>query len=82
MIGLRLVAAMPDRFRGVVLSNGMLPLGRGLTPMHAAWRKFTKTSPRFRPEQVISRLIQRKLTPKEIRAYAAPFRDETYSNHD
>ena len=81
MIGLRLVAAMPNRFRGVVLANGMLPLGYGLTPIHAAWRKFTKTSSRFFPEKVISRLIQRKLTPEEIRAYGAPFHDESYSNY-
>eukprot|EP01035_Chromulina_nebulosa_P001641 gene1641-2210_t len=45
LIGLRLVAAMPDRFAGVVLSNGGLPEGQ---PAPTAIKLYGATDIRFR----------------------------------
>ena len=46
LLGLRLVAAQPDRFAGVVAANTFLPTGDG-TPSDAflAWQKFSQEVP-------------------------------------
>ena len=48
LIGLRLVAAQPDRFARVVVGNTGLPNGQG-EPSQAflAWQNFSQTSPTF-----------------------------------
>lgn len=73
LVGLRLVAAMPDRFAGVVLSNGGLPEGQDPPAAFAAWRRFSRWSPVFPIGGILQRATKRDLSPAEIAAYDAPF---------
>ncbi len=87
LIGLRLAAELEDRFAAVVVGNGGLPdadtSGFGLRQLpnvlaFLTWRTFA----RFWPTLPISRLLQfatqRTLDAEELRAYDAPFPDESY----
>jgi len=73
LIGLRLVAAMPDKFAGVVLSNGGLPAGQEPPKAFAAWRRFAKYSPVFPIGGIIQRATTTELSNKEVAAYNAPY---------
>ena len=79
LIGLRLVAAMPDRFARVVTSNTALPTGdRPLGPAFAAWRTFSQEVPDFRAGRIVHGGTVTKLTEAEQAAYDAPFPDDSY----
>ncbi|TMM50187.1 haloalkane dehalogenase [Qipengyuania marisflavi] len=73
LIGLRLLAEMPERFAGVVLSNGGLPEGQDPPAAFAAWRLFAKTSPVFPIGGLIQRATTTELSEAEVAAYDAPF---------
>jgi haloalkane dehalogenase len=79
LLGLRLAAENPDRFRAIVLGNGMLPTGD--QPMPKAfklWKNFAVYSPWFPIARIIATGSFRKLGPDEKRAYDAPFPDKKY----
>ncbi|MBU7579086.1 MAG: haloalkane dehalogenase [Porphyrobacter sp.] len=78
LIGLRLVAAMPQRFRAVALSNGGLPEGGPAPRAFAIWRAFSKWSPLFPIGKIIAKGTKRGLSAEEIAAYDAPFPDASY----
>ncbi len=78
LIGLRLVAEMPDRFSGVVLSNGGLPEGGPAPRAFAIWRAFSQWSPIFPIGKIVSTGTKRGLTGSEIAAYNAPFPSGVY----
>ncbi len=78
LIGLRLVAEMPDRFKGVVLSNGGLPEGGPAPRAFAIWRAFSKWSPLFPIGRIVNAGTKRGLSPAEIAAYNAPFPSSAY----
>jgi haloalkane dehalogenase len=78
LIGLRLVAEMPDRFAGVVLSNGGLPEGGPPPRAFAIWRAFSKWSPFFPIGRIVNAGAKRALSAAEIAAYDAPFPDSRY----
>jgi haloalkane dehalogenase len=78
LIGLRLVAAMPERFSGVVLSNGGLPEGGPPPRAFAIWRAFSRWSPLFPIGKIVAKGTKRALSPAEIAAYDAPFPDARY----
>jgi len=78
LIGLRLVAEMPERFSGVVLSNGGLPAGQDAPRAFALWRAFSKWSPFFPIGKIIAKGTKRQLSGAEIAAYDAPFPDASY----
>ncbi|HMO77350.1 MAG TPA: haloalkane dehalogenase, partial [Sphingopyxis sp.] len=73
LIGLRLVAEMPERFAGVALSNGGLPEGQPAPRAFAIWRAFSRLSPVFPVGRIVNAGAKRLLTPAEIAAYDAPF---------
>jgi haloalkane dehalogenase len=73
LIGLRLVAEMPDRFAGVALSNGGLPEGQTPPRAFAIWRAFARYSPVFPIGKIIHRGALQRLSEAEIAAYDAPF---------
>lgn len=73
LIGLRLVAEMPDRFAGVALSNGGLPEGQAAPRAFAIWRMFALYSPVFPIGRIINAGTRRDLSAAEIAAYDAPF---------
>lgn len=78
LVGLRLLTAMPERFSGVVLSNGGLPEGGPAPLAFAIWRAFSQWSPLFPIGKIISKGTKRGLSPEEIAAYDAPFPDTGY----
>ena len=78
LIGLRLVAAMPDRFARLVIANTGLPTGSGFSEGFAAWLKFSQEVPVFPVGMIVNGGCQRELTAAEIAAYDAPFPDESY----
>lgn len=78
LIGLRLVAAMPERFARVIVANTGLPTGHGATPAFEAWRTFSQTVPTFPTSQIVKGGSLRELTQAERDAYDAPYPDESY----
>ncbi len=78
LIGLRLVAAFPDRFARVVVSNTGLPVGTGATDGFRAWLDFSQNVPVFPVGMIVNGGCHRDLSPAEVAAYDAPFPDETY----
>jgi haloalkane dehalogenase len=78
LIGLRLVAAFPDRFAGVVVANTGLPVGTGWTEGFKAWLTFSQTVPEMPIGVIVNGGALRDLSPEEIAAYDAPFPDESF----
>ena len=79
LVGLRLVAAAPERFDRVVIGNTGLPTGDG-TPSEAFmnWQKFSQESPVFPIGMIVNGGSATDLAPEVIAAYDAPFPDDTY----
>lgn len=78
LIGLRLVAAMPERFARVVAANTGLPVGSGLTPAFERWLQFSQSVPELPIADIVAMATVRKLSAAERAAYLAPFPDESY----
>jgi haloalkane dehalogenase len=78
LIGLRLLAEMPDRFVGVALSNGGLPEGGRAPRAFALWRAFSQWSPVFPIGRIVAAGVRRTLSDAEIAAYDAPFPSAAY----
>ncbi|TMD97943.1 MAG: alpha/beta fold hydrolase [Chloroflexi bacterium] len=79
LIGLRLVAEMPDRFARVVAANTFLPTGdRDPGPAFHAWRRFSQETPRFHAGGIVKGGCVSDLSPEVIAAYDAPFPDDRY----
>jgi haloalkane dehalogenase len=80
LIGLRLVAAHPDRFHRVVTANTFLPTGdRPPTDAFLAWRQFSQTSPKFEIGRIVAGGCVRPVAAEVVAAYNAPFPDDTYA---
>lgn len=79
LIGLRLVAAAPERFARFVVSNTGLPDGRG-TPSDAflSWQKFSQSTPDFAVGVLLDMATVTALSPEVQAAYDAPFPDDSY----
>lgn len=78
LIGLRLVAAFPERFAGVIAGNTGLPTGNGLTEGFKAWLAFSQSVPQMPIGMLLNGGSKRELSAAEQAAYDAPFPDETY----
>lgn len=78
LIGLRMVAAMPERFAGVALSNGGLPEGQPAPRAFRIWRAFSRYSPVFPIGRIVKAGTKRPLSDAEIAAYDAPFPTSAY----
>jgi haloalkane dehalogenase len=79
LLGLRLVAADPDRFAAVVASNTFLPTGdQDLGESFATWRRFSQEADELPIGAIVSAGTVRQLTPAEVAAYEAPFPDEAH----
>jgi haloalkane dehalogenase len=78
LIGLRLVAAYPERFAGVAVANTGLPTGTGMTEGFANWLAFSQKIPIMAVGALLQGGSVRELTPAEVAAYDAPFPDESY----
>ncbi len=78
LIGLRLVAARPDLFAGVIAGNTGLPEGQGMSDAVASWIRFSQAVPELPVGAILQGASGRTLTQAEVAAYDAPFPDETY----
>ncbi len=79
LIGLRLAAELPDRFRRIVLANGGLPTGDRPGPLaFRLWRAFARYSPWFPVSRIVRAGCSSRLSPGAIAAYDAPFPDSRY----
>jgi len=79
LIGLRMVAEMPDRFARFSLANTGLPTGDQTLPeAFFKWRYFSQTDEAFDPGAICNNFGRGGLTEEEVAAYRAPFPDESY----
>lgn len=78
LIGLRLVAAFPDRFAAVIASNTGLPVGTGWSEGFDNWLNFSQRVPELPIGFILNGGCTRDLSDAERAAYEAPFPDETY----
>lgn len=79
LVGLRVVAAAPDRFDRVLISNTGLPdADRPPTEAFLKWQKFSRESPMFPIGMIVDGGTVRSLSADEVAAYDAPFPDDSY----
>jgi haloalkane dehalogenase len=78
LIGLRLVAAFPERFARVVVANTGLPIGTGRSEGFKQWLEFSQSVPVLPVGEIVSMGTVRGLSAAEKAAYDAPFPDESY----
>ena len=78
LLGLRLVAAFPDRFAGVVVANTGLPVGTGFSEGFSQWLAFSQSTPDLPIGRLVDMGTGRTLSAAEVAAYDAPFPDTSY----
>ena len=79
LIGLRLVAAEPDRYARVVIGNTGLPTGLGpASEAFLAWQRFSQEAEDFPVGRIIAGGCKTALSPEIIAAYDAPFPDDRH----
>jgi len=79
LVGLRLVAADPDRYARLVVANTGLPTGDA-TPTDAflAWQQFSREAEQFPIGGIINGGCVSDLPAEVVAAYDAPFPDDSY----
>ncbi len=78
LIGLRLVAAFPERFARVIVANTGLPTGSGMSDGFGRWLEISQAMPQFPAGAFVNMGSGRTLSDEEIAAYDAPYPDESY----
>ena len=79
LIGLRMVAEVPDRFARVALSNGGLPTGKEKIPKaFHIWRAFAMYSPWFPIGKIVRFGCAQGLSDEAVAAYDAPYPNSRY----
>lgn len=78
LIGLRLVAAFPERFARVVVANTGLPIGTGRTDAFQAWLDFSQSAPVLPVGEIVNMGSLRELSAAEKVAYDAPYPEERF----
>ncbi|MFH0842206.1 MAG: haloalkane dehalogenase [Bacteroidota bacterium] len=79
LIGLRVLACHPDLFSGIIISNGMLPVGEHkLHPGFRIWKLVSRYLPFIPASFIIESGTERKLDDEERKAYNAPFPSAKY----
>jgi haloalkane dehalogenase len=79
LLGLRLVAAHPDRFARVVAANTFLPTGdRPPGDAFLAWQAYSQQVPEMPIGRIVNGGCTTDLDPDVVAAYDAPFPDEAY----
>jgi haloalkane dehalogenase len=80
LIGLRLLAAEPDRFARVVVANTFLPTGdRPPGEAFLAWQRFSQEVEVFDAGAVLQMGTTEHLPDEVVAAYDAPFPDDRYT---
>ncbi|MDY6799493.1 MAG: haloalkane dehalogenase [Pseudomonadota bacterium] len=79
LLGLRLAAEHPERFRRIIVGNGMLPTGETPVPLvFTLWKAFATHSPWFPVGRIVQMGTERPLSRGELAAYEAPFPGPEY----
>jgi haloalkane dehalogenase len=79
LIGLRMAIENQDRFKRIVLSNGGLTTGEGKMPeVFLRWLEFSRTTPALPIKMILQSATTTKLSREILKAYVAPFPDESY----
>lgn len=79
LIGLRLLAADPDRYARVVVANTGLPTGdRPPTEAFLQWQRFSQEADELPIGSIISHGCAGRLPAEVVAAYDAPFPDDRY----
>ena len=79
LVGLRLVAADPDRYARVVIGNGGLPTGdRPPNEAFLAWQSYAATADDLPVGRIVGGGCATKPSDDVIAAYDAPFPDDSY----
>jgi haloalkane dehalogenase len=79
LIGLRLVAAQPDRYARVVIGNTGLPTGHGpASEAFLAWQKYSQEAPALKIGEIVGSGCVSGLPPEVVAAYDAPFPDDRF----
>ena len=79
LLGLRLVAAHPERFAGVVATNTGLPVGDGpMSELWQAFRQYVATADDIDVGWIVDAGCARTLTEEQRAAYDAPFPDASF----
>jgi haloalkane dehalogenase len=79
LVGLRLVAAHPDRFARLILSNTGFPAGDGkVSEAFLAWQTYSREVPSLNIGKLVKSSCVTELSTEVIAAYDAPFPDDTY----
>ena len=80
LIGLRVVAAAPERFAALVVANTGLPTGHGrLSDAFLQWQTFARETASFPVGAIINGGCTSDLPAEVIAAYDAPFPDDAYT---
>jgi len=79
LIGLRLVAARPERFARVVVANSFLPTGEGkASDAFLRWREFSQSVADFDSGWIVNGGTARGISEAARAAYNAPFPDDRF----
>ena len=79
LVGLRLVAEHPERFRRVVAANTGLPTGdTDMGEAFLTWRRFSQEVPELPVGRIVDTGCTTSLSDEVVAAYDAPFPDESY----
>jgi haloalkane dehalogenase len=79
LVGLRLVAEHPDRFRRVVAANTGLPTGdTNMGDAFMAWQRFSQEVPELPVGQIVASGCTSAPPEDVVAGYNAPFPDENY----
>lgn len=79
LIGLRIAAEHPDRFKRIIVANTFLPTGdHKPNTAFLKWQAFSQKVPVFDVGNILQMATTTMLSDDVIAAYNAPFPDETY----
>lgn len=78
LLGLRLVAAFPERFARVIAGNTGLPVGTPASDGFMQWLAFSQLTNDLPVGKIVATGVTRKLSREEVAAYNAPFPDASY----
>ena len=78
MLGLPLVAQMPERFARLVIMNTFLPAGDGASLTFRSWKTFARLVPTLPIPLIMQLGTVRKISRSVLRAYKAPYPSKKY----
>ncbi len=79
LIGLRIAIENQERFKRIILANGGLPTGeQRISDAFFEWQELSRTAQKFYVGRIIQGATVTKLPRTVIKAYEAPFPDDTY----